>query len=244
MRIPRLHVPQPLVQGSTLVLDKQSAHHIRQVLRLAGGAALRVFDGRGSEHAASLLAVGRSEVRIKIGASLAVIPEPAVSITLAQGIPRSERMDFILQKTIELGVTRIQPLWMQRSQGRVRGERLERRMQHWQRVMINACEQSGRSTLPNLKMPVGFLSWAQTAQSDGLLLLLDPRGEHTLNTLRPPGKSIVLLVGPEGGISPEEQNLAIRAGFTALRMGPRTLRTETAALAALAGLQLLWGDLR
>jgi 16S rRNA (uracil1498-N3)-methyltransferase len=244
MRIPRLYIPQPLVQGDTLILDRRAAHHIRQVLRLSGGATLRVFDGRGSEHKASLLAVSRAQVSIGIGAASQVIPEPSLSISLAQGIPRGERMDFILQKAIELGVARIQPLWMRRSQSRVKGERLERRVLHWQRVMIHACEQSGRSTLPVLEMPVDFPLWAQTGHSEELRLLLDPRAGQTLNTQRPPGKSIVLLVGPEGGISPGERSRAEQVGFTAIRMGPRVLRTETAALGALAGIQSLWGDFR
>lgn len=244
MRIPRLYIPQPLVQGNTLVLDRKGAHHIRQVLRLAGGAALQVFDGRGSEHEARLLTVERAEVSIEIGPAKPVIPEPSLAITLAQGIPRGERMDFILQKSIELGIARIQPLWMQRSQGRLKGERLERRRQHWQGVVINACEQCGRSTLPTLEMPAAYPDWVGTAWQDELRLLLDPRCGQTLDALQPPTGSIVLLAGPEGGISPGEEALALQSGFMAIRLGPRTLRTETASLAALAGLQLLWGDLR
>jgi 16S rRNA (uracil1498-N3)-methyltransferase len=243
MPIPRLYVPQPLVHGATLALDSQGARHVRQVLRLASGAALRVFDGSGAEHEARLLTLGRSQVMVEIGARTSAIPEPDLSLTLAQGIPRGERMDLILQKAVELGVSRIQPLWMQRSQGRMKGERLASRMQHWRGVMSSACEQCGRGTLPTLEAPAAFPAWVESAPADVLQLLLDPHDGQPLQALRPSGNCIVLLVGPEGGISPEEQGLACQAGFAAVRLGPRILRTETAALAALACLQLLWGDL-
>lgn len=244
MHVPRLYIPQSLATGETLVLDERAAHHIRQVLRLGPGAAIRVFDGAGSEYHASLLEVQRARVSVEIGTAYTSNTEPSLNITLAQGIPRGDRMDFIVQKAVELGVSLIQPLWMERSQTRARGERLEKRMRHWRRVMINACEQCGRSTLPGIDSPAGFTSWLDTGLTADTRILLNPDAGTTLTGLEPPQSSILLLVGPEGGISDSEQSRAGRAGFTSIALGPRVLRTETASLAMLAGLQSLWGDFR
>ena len=244
MHIPRFYIPQSLATGETLVLDDQAAHHVKQVLRLGPGAALRVFDGAGSEHHASLLDVQRARVSVEIGAAYTSNTESSLNIILAQGIPRGDRMDFILQKAVELGVSLIQPLWMERSQARTKGERLEKRMRHWRKVMINACEQCGRSTLPGIDRPAGFTSWLDAGHTADTRILLNPDSGNSLTALEPPQESILLLVGPEGGISEAEHLHAGRAGFTPVALGPRILRTETASLAVLAGLQLLWGDFR
>jgi 16S rRNA (uracil1498-N3)-methyltransferase len=244
MPVPRVYIPQSLVSGETLILDARAAHHIRQVLRLGTGAALRVFDGAGSEHHASLLEVQRARVSVEIGAEYPSNTEPSLNITLAQGIPRGDRMDFILQKAVELGVSLIQPLWMERSQTRTRGERLEKRMRHWKKVMISACEQCGRSTLPGIDRPAEFASWLDAGLTADTRILLSPAAGKSLTALGPPRSSILLLVGPEGGMSDSEQAQAVRAGFTSIVLGPRVLRTETASLAVLAGLQMLWGDFR
>jgi 16S rRNA (uracil1498-N3)-methyltransferase len=153
-------------------------------------------------------------------------------------------MDFILQKAVELGVSGIQPLWMQRSHSRTRGERLEKRQRHWRAVMISACEQSGRSTLPELETASDYAAWLAANPVAGNRILLHPGGEHTLAELEPLPGTILLLAGPEGGISDAEHSRAICAGFVSVRLGPRILRTETAAMAALACLQLMWGDYR
>jgi 16S rRNA (uracil1498-N3)-methyltransferase len=170
--------------------------------------------------------------------------ESSLDIILAQGIPRGDRMDFILQKAVELGVSSIQPLWMERSQARTKGERLEKRMRHWQKVMINACEQCGRSTLPGLCRPVDCTSWLDTGPAGETRILLEPRAENTLTSLGAPRQPVLLLIGPEGGASDAERACAGSAGFTPISLGPRVLRTETASLAVLAGLQSLWGDFR
>jgi 16S rRNA (uracil1498-N3)-methyltransferase len=170
------------------------------------------------------------------------MPESPLQLTLLQGIARNDRMDFILQKAVELGVQTIQPIWMQRSQTRLKGERLEKRIRHWQGVITSACEQSGRSTLPQLSLPEDFSTWISTGTDSDLLLMLQPDARSCLRNLKMPAGGISILVGPEGGLATEEQILARTAGFTGIRMGPRILRTETAALAALAGIQALWGD--
>jgi len=165
-----------------------------------------------------------------------------LQITLLQGIARNDRMDFILQKAVELGVQTIQPIWMQRSQTRLKGGRLEKRISHWQGVITSACEQSGRSTLPQLSLPEDYSTVINTGTASDLRLMLQPDARSCLRSLKKPASGITILVGPEGGLAPEEQALARTTGFTGIRMGPRILRTETAALAALAGIQTLWGD--
>ena len=168
--------------------------------------------------------------------------EPPLQLTLLQGIARNDRMDFILQKAVELGVQTIQPIWMQRSHTRLKGARLEKRINHWQGVITSACEQSGRSTLPQLSLPEDYSTWINTGTDSDLRLMLQPDARSCLRNLEKPAGGISILVGPEGGLAPEEQALARTAGFTGIRLGPRILRTETAALAALAGIQALWGD--
>jgi 16S rRNA (uracil1498-N3)-methyltransferase len=244
MHVPRLYLPLALAEGEILGLGEQSAHHVTHVLRLRPGATVKVFDGQGCEHEAILLKVRRSQVMVEVGQGVVSIPEPSFAITLAQGIPRGDRMDLILQKAVELGVSTMQPLWTERSQSRASGERMEKRMRHWQGVVISACEQCGRATLPTLEAPLEYRSWLSCGHRYDCRFLLDPEARQSLGDIQPPGNSIVLLVGPEGGISAEETTLAAAAGFTPVRLGPRILRTETAALAMLASLQALWGDLR
>ena len=244
MHVPRFYLPLTLVEGEILGLGEQSAHHVTHVLRLRPGASVKVFDGQGDEHEAILREVQRNKVTIQVGKAVACIPEPPFAITLAQGIPRSDRMDLILQKAVELGVTNVQPLWTSRSQTRTSDERLEKRLRHWQGVVISACEQCGRATLPALETPLEYRAWLAGTHRHNSRLLLDPEAQYSLGDMQPPGDSILLLVGPEGGISVDETALAVAAGYSPVRLGPRILRTETAALAMLAGLQALWGDLR
>jgi 16S rRNA (uracil1498-N3)-methyltransferase len=225
MRTPRLYFPQALVNGETIQIGGQAAHHIKHVLRLRPGSGISVFDGQGNEYNAVLIDIGRKEVTAIIGKRTAGIAESPLQITLAQGVARNERMDIILQKAVELGVTTIQPLWMQRCQTHLKAARLEKRIQHWLGVIISACEQCGRNTLPRLAAPDSLQHWIKS-----------------LRSLTPSRENICILVGPEGGLSPDEQLLAGSAGFLDIRLGPRILRTETAALTALAGMQTLWGD--
>jgi 16S rRNA (uracil1498-N3)-methyltransferase len=244
MHVPRIYLPLTLVEGEALGLGEQSAHHVTHVLRLHPGAAIRIFDGKGCEHEGVIREVRRTQVTVELGKAVACIPEPPFAITLAQGIPRGDRMDLILQKAVELGVTDVQPLWTARSQTRTSGERLEKRLRHWQGVVINACEQCGRAILPGLETPIEYRTWLTGTHRHNSRILLAPDAQQSLGTMQPPGDSILLLVGPEGGINDEETRLAAAAGFNPVRLGPRILRTETAALAMLSGLQSLWGDLR
>lgn len=242
MHVTRLYIPATLTPGRTLVVDGQPAHHVRHVLRLRTGSNLQVFDGNGKEVAATLVDIGRSEITLELGEPLAALPEPALHITLAQGIARNDRMDLIVQKSVELGVSRIQPLWMQRSQSHLKGERLEKRIAHWRGVITSACEQCGRATLPELQPPRPCADWLAARNEPGLRLLLQPDADRTLKGLDSNAQALTLLIGPEGGMTEEEHGLAAANGFQGIRLGPRILRTETASLAALAGIHALWGD--
>ncbi len=244
MHIPRILLREQLATGRILALGEQPAHHVRHVLRLRPGASVRVFDGQGSEHDAILHEIDRTRATVEIGAKVAGIAEPPHAITLVQGIPRGDRMDFTLQKAVELGISAVQPVWMQRSRKKPDDARLQKRLRHWQGILVSACEQSGRATLPELLAPADYRSWLDSGRTDGLHIMLQPDGEYTLPGLERPHGRVVLLVGPEGGISSEETSLAIQSGFFSVRLGPRILRTETAAMAALAGMQALWGDFR
>jgi 16S rRNA (uracil1498-N3)-methyltransferase len=244
MHVPRVYLPSALAAGAVLELGEQSTHHLTHVLRLRPGAQVRVFDGKGHEHEATVRELRRARVTVELGAAVSSVPEPRLSITLAQGMPRGDRMDFILQKAVELGVSAVQPLWTERSQSRAAGERLEKRLRHWRGVVISACEQCGRATLPALDPPVEYRAWLNGDAGPDCRLLLVPEAGRSLGELQSPGNAILLLVGPEGGISAGETRLAVESGFSPVRMGPRILRTETAALAILAGLQALWGDMR
>jgi 16S rRNA (uracil1498-N3)-methyltransferase len=242
MRTPRLYVPEVAASGDIIAVTGQTAHHVTQVLRLRPGAAIRLFNGHGPEWDAVLLESKRSGIRLEVGPAVESINPSSLTITLAQGIARNDRMDFILQKAVELGVSSIQPLWMQRCQARVSGERLEKRMKHWQGVIVSACEQCGRSTLAQLCKPKDYSGWVSKQPPSALGLMLQPDSTQVLRDLPRPEGVIVVLVGPEGGLTPEEQRLGALSGFTGIRLGQRILRTETAALSALASMHTLWGD--
>ena len=244
MRIPRIYTPQPLATGLLLTLEPKASRHLAKVLRLGAGNALILFNGDGFDFRAQI------ETPLRDGTMLVRIgeqSEPAaltpLRITLALGISKGERMDLSLQKAVELGVWALQPLFTERSVVRLRDDRLGKRMQHWQGVVISACEQSGRRWLPELAEPQRLTDWL--AQTSGHGLLLDHRSERPLTALPPPaGDSLTLLVGPEGGLAPQERAMANARGFVGVRLGPRVMRTETAPLAAIAAIQSLWGDFR
>ncbi len=242
MRRPRLHTLQPLVTGRRLVLEPGPSRHLLRVLRLKMGAEVVLFDGNGRDYAARLAATEGKRAVVEVGSASGLEPAPSLSIHLGIGISRGERMDFALQKAVELGVNALTPLFTERSVVRLEAKRLAKRLAHWQGVVIGACEQSGRRRLPTLHPALDFAAWIGQAHSGGLLL--DPRAEQPLPQLPPPAKALTLLVGPEGGLATHERESAHRAGFKGVRLGPRILRTETAPLAALAAIQALWGDFR
>jgi len=243
VRIPRVFVDTPLLPEAQADLPDEAAHHVHSVLRLRPGAELLLFDGRGGEYPARLLSVHRKGARVEVNAQRAIERESPLAVTLVQGISRGERMDYTLQKAVELGVTRIVPVVAERTVINLRGgEHTERRLEHWRRIVIAACEQCGRNHLPEVVQPMLLPAWlAGPRPACGLLLALSTR--NGLPPLARPLPAITLLVGPEGGFAAHELEAAGKAGYQTVTLGPRTLRTETAALAALAALQALYGDL-
>jgi 16S rRNA (uracil1498-N3)-methyltransferase len=242
MRIPRIFHPQPLIANSRITLDDNAARHVAKVLRLGPGAALILFDGGGGDYPATITDLNKRQVIVETGAERIVDRESPLHITLAQGISKGERMDYTIQKAVELGITRIAPITTERSVVNLKGERLEKKLAHWQGIIISACEQCGRNILPKL-LPLQTLdSWLQN-DLQGSGLLLDHRADSSMSSLQAVD-TVTLLIGPEGGLSEQERQRAVSAGYKGLRLGPRVLRTETAALTVLAALQSRWGDLR
>lgn len=241
MLTPRVYCPLPLHSDTELELPDGAAQHLR-VLRLRSGQGLAVFDGHGGEYPAELLALEKRRALVRLGAHQPVERESALRITLIQGVAKGERMDFAVQKAVELGAAAIQPVFTARSVVRLDGARLEKRLRHWEGVIISACEQCGRNRLPPL-LPAQPLPELLRAPPPGLRLVLDPAGARGLDAVPAGEERLSLLIGPEGGLAQEELESARQAGFQGLRLGPRVLRTETAGIAALAALQSLRGDL-
>jgi 16S rRNA (uracil1498-N3)-methyltransferase len=239
----RLYVPATLQPGTACTLPPAQAHHVARVLRLAAGDAVTLFNGDGAEYAGIIERASRERVTVQVASRVEADREAPLAVTLAQAISSGERMDYTLQKAVELGVSAIQPLTSIRSVVKLDAARAERRLAHWRTVVAAACEQSGRNRVPPVAPVAGLRQWlARGAAGDSLALLLSPRSTASLRDLSRPAGGAVLLAGPEGGYAPEEEDMARRAGYTPVRLGPRVLRTETAAVAALAAIQTLWGD--
>ena len=243
MSTPRFHVPVPLTLAATLDLPEAAAHHAARVLRLRSGDAVTLFNGQGGEYAARITAIGKHDVTVAIERHAPVERESPLPVTLVQALSSGERMDLTIQKAVELGVSRIVPVESERSVVRLRGERAAKRVAHWQQVAISACEQCGRNRIPEVRMISPLDVWLAAEVNDTLRWLLLPGADKALRDLPRPQKPIELLVGPEGGLTDNEVEAARRADYQPLRLGPRVLRTETAAPALLAALQALWGDL-
>ena len=242
MRITRIFQPMPLVSGGSVDLDERASHHLAHVLRIKPGAPLILFNGDGGEYQAQVHAISKHGVAVNIGERSQPIRESKLETVLAQGVSRGERMDYTLQKAVELGVSRIVPLLTAHTAVNVTGERRERRAQHWQSIIASACEQCGRNVVPEVDIIREVDAWLNGAVG-AVKLVLHQDGEKSLAELPPPSGAVTLLVGPEGGLSDVEVAHAQACGFTVLRLGPRILRTETAGVAALAALQAKWGDL-
>ncbi len=225
-----------------IALPEAAARHAVTVLRLQMGDALALFNGEGGEYHASLIAANKHEARVRVAEFHAIERESPLAITLALGICAGERMDYSLQKATELGVNAIAPLATERSVVKLAGERADKRLQHWQNVVIAACEQCGRNRVPAVAPVQTLFSYLAQTDKGARLLMLSPDAATPLKTI-PPSAAIVLLVGAEGGFSQSEQEAAASSGFLPVSLGPRVLRTETAPVAALAALQTLWGDL-
>jgi 16S rRNA (uracil1498-N3)-methyltransferase len=244
MRLTRIFVPGALAANSEIVLPAQSGEHLTRVLRLEAGAPLTVFNGLGGEYSAVLGARSGKKVLAQLVHHTAVERESALTVTLLQGVARGERMDLIVQKATELGVSRIVPVLAERSVVKVDSRQRERKLEHWQSIAISACEQCGRNRVPEVSAPVALGDAIAALPADTLRCLLAADGRESLAAAaRSPGAGVVLLIGPEGGLADNERRYAGVHDFTAYRLGPRILRTETAGLAALATLQAVAGDL-
>ena len=247
MREPRFLVDADLARifsgDRRVVFEPGAARHASAVLRLKPGAAVRVFDGRGGEYRARLFAARRGNVQVELVEPLPGLADSPFPIVLALGVSRGDRMDLAVQKSVELGVARIVPLWTVRGVVRPEPRKAEERVARWRRIAEGACEQCGRSTVPAFDPPRPLEEWLDRRPHDGTALRLAGDRGRALVRLPAPERPLTLLVGPEGGLDPREAERADRSGFVAARLGPRVLRAETAAIAAVAAAQLLWGDL-
>lgn len=244
MRLTRVFVPCDLAPGAEVTLPESAAAHLTRVLRLGVDDACILFNGDGHDYAAQLSSIGKREVRAQVGEASVVQRESALRLVLLQGIARGEKMDLILQKATELGISEVRPLSSQRSEVKLDEARAAKRLAHWRSVVASACEQSGRAVVPEISAPQALSAVLAGLPAGGLRLILDPEGALSLRTLEVPADATVLLaVGPEGGWSPLDREQLLAAGFIGLRLGPRILRTETAGLAAIAALQATLGDL-
>ncbi len=245
MTVPRFYCPPPLLLNSSLELPPAAAHHASRVLRLRVHDAVQVFDGIGNElHGVISEISGKKVVLGKLQAST-VNRESPLSIVLAQAMCSSEKMDWVVQKATELGVSAIQPVQTQRSVAKLSGERIEKRLEHWHAVIIGACEQCGRNVLPEICAPQELSTWLAAIRNDpGSKFILAPDASSSLSEQMQPQAAVTLLIGPEGGFNADEVKLAQQIGFISVCLGTRTMRTETAAVAGLAVLQTLWGDFK
>ncbi|MDN4589773.1 16S rRNA (uracil(1498)-N(3))-methyltransferase [Xenophilus aerolatus] len=239
--MPRIHCPDALSPGQSLALPAGAARHV-QVLRLQPGDALTLFDGRGGEYAATVERMGRSDVQVQVGAHDPVEREAPIAVHLAVGMPANERMDWLVEKAAELGAASIQPLVTAHGVLRLAGERAEKKRAHWQAVAIAACEQCGRNRVPPVHAPLAFDAWMAAlpdADDARLLLAFAPDARALRDSTAAGAAGITVLSGPEGGLNAQEEAAARARGFQAVTLGPRVLRAETAALAALVGLLAL-----
>lgn len=241
MRCPRIYSPQPLAANTTLELAPEASHHLARVLRMQRGDALIVFNGEGGEYPATIAAVDKRAVQIATEQVRENAPESPLHLHLGIAMSKGERMDWIVQKATELGVARITPLYSERVELKLQGERAEKKLAHWRGIAIAACEQCGRNRLPVIEGIQTLAQWLEQTGADRKFVL-HHRTEAALDASPAPG-SVALLIGPEGGLTETEIAGAQRQGFAPLQLGPRVLRTETAPLAAISIMQFLWGDL-
>ncbi len=242
MSTPRFYYQAKLAPGAIVTLPENAAIHASRALRLQVGDAAILFNGDGNDYGCELLSIKKNTVIAKVKTLSRVDNESPLKVTLAQAISSGDRMDFTIQKAVEMGVSVIQPIASQRSVVKLSGERADKRREHWQNVVISTCEQSGRALVPEVNAPLTLANWLGTAPAFSARIMLSPTAALTLQELPIPQGEICLLIGAEGGLTPEEIDLSTRQNFIPVRLGKRILRTETAALAALAAIQTLWGD--
>ncbi|BCB28687.1 ribosomal RNA small subunit methyltransferase E [Sulfurimicrobium lacus] len=242
MTISRFYHPSLPPHARLVELPPESAHHAAKVLRLQAGDAIVLFDGTGGEYPALIEQIGKQRVTVEIGTWRERECESPLDVTLVQALSSGDKMDFTLQKAVELGITAIQPIASERSVVKLSGERAEKRVRHWQQIVVSACEQCGRNRVPQVAPILSLNDWLGQAAKPGVRLTLAPDAPASLRELPRPSAPVTLLIGPEGGFAPSEIKAAASCGFAPVRLGPRVLRTETAALAALAAMQAVWGD--
>jgi len=239
----RIFQSMPLKIGTRVLLDSQASHHLARVLRGSVGETVTLFNGAGGEYVGTIVQIDKKNVTVEINNYDPREAESALNLCLAQGISRGEKMDYTIQKAVELGVKQIVPLFTERCNVKLDRERSEKRQQHWQSIVVSACEQSGRNRIPEVKLPQSLQDWLQTVEAD-VKFVLSPYATHKLSALKIEKTArIMVLIGPEGGLSEREIEFLISKGFLALNLGPRVLRTETAAVAALTALQVCCGDM-
>lgn len=239
MRIPRLFIDHALAVGVEVLLPKELAHYVQQVLRLREGLAVIVFNGLGGEYR-GVLRQNKKQVLVEVQEFFDRSVESELKIHLGQGISRGEKMDFVVQKAVELGVSEITPLLTERCGVKLQDERAAKRVDHWQKIIQSACEQSGRTVLPRLNAPTDLAFWIKQRDEQCRLICHPGLAAQSEEDLSP--TTVALLIGPEGGLSEEEVKVAMSAQFVSLSLGPRVLRTETATIAAMTKLQAQWGD--
>ncbi|MEX0739186.1 MAG: 16S rRNA (uracil(1498)-N(3))-methyltransferase [Pseudohongiella sp.] len=240
MRLSRLYTEQPLLPGAIIELDGDQAHYLGKVLRAKPGQQFALFNANSGEYIAEVMGVSKRSVQLQLADAQERVAETLLPTHIGLGLSRGERMDYAIQKATELGVSVLSPLFTEHSEVKLSHERADKRVAHWHKVAISAAEQCGRCTVPVINNPLSISDWlAQVPPGQGFLL--DHTGEAGFTGACP--EQIHLLIGPEGGISPEEKSAALRQGFTPVRLGPRILRTETAPVVALTAIQLQWGDL-
>ncbi|MDP6675336.1 MAG: 16S rRNA (uracil(1498)-N(3))-methyltransferase [Gammaproteobacteria bacterium] len=243
--VPRIYHPETLAAGLSVTLTNGAATHVGKSLRLVENDELRLFNGDGFDYQGRISQTGRNKIIITIDNCLHTATESPLPITLLQGICRNPRMDILIQKSTELGVHHIIPVSCHRSVVRIGADRTAKKISHWQKIAISACEQCGRAQIPTIDPPCKpAIAFAQHVPTDATKLLLDPAGTHAIETELRPGKPVVLFIGPEGGLTEDEIATATDAGFRRIRLGPRVLRTETAPITALSIIQFLIGGLK
>ena len=242
MRIPRIYLPKPLICGNDVALDASALRHVVQVLRLKPGHPLILFNGEGGEYMAEMTSVEKRRAIAHVSGFRDVSRESTLFTHVGLGISKGERMDFALQKAVELGVSEITPLFTEHCVVHLDESRALKKREHWQAVIINASEQSGRNQLPTLNSPQPFSHWINNIEMT-TKLILDPAASSSLSTVHLDTPAVTMAVGPEGGFSQAEVKQSINCGFMGVTLGPRVLRTESAAITSLAAVQTLWGDL-
>lgn len=243
MRTLRIYHPESLALEQTVTLTASASHHLRHVLRITPKTEIILFNGQGGEYSAEITSITKQAVTADIKQHNNIERESPLNIILAQVISRGDKMDYTLQKAVELGVHSIVLLTSTRCGVKLDAQRLEKKLQHWRGVITSACEQCGRNAIPTLEPLQSFSDWVGTCDTQ-LKLILHPRDSQSLKDLKSPSGPIALTIGPEGGFTDEELQLAQQSDFTTLQLGPRILRTETAGLTAIACLQSQFGDLR